>query len=243
MYIGDVGQITREEVSFQAAGSPGGENYGWDAFEGFLSPPPSCGTTAPVLPGMVLPLHDYPRSDGNVITGGNVYRGMDYNSMMGRYFFADFGSGRVWSFVRSGSGIIDLQDHTAAVNPGSDNISGFGEDGRGELYFTNFSGEVVRIVDPASGPLDTDQDLLPDEVETNTGVFVDENDTGTDPNDIDTDDDGVIDGTEVFYGTDPNDPDEFPLLPLMRSWALAAVLASMLIGSALWVWRRSKARV
>jgi glucose/arabinose dehydrogenase len=242
LYIGDVGQGSREEISFQSAASAGGENYGWDAFEGFLNPPPGCGTVAPALPSMVPPLHDYGRTDGQVVTGGNVYRGLDYASLAGRYYFTDFGSGRFWSFVRNGAGISDLQDHTAALNPSSANVSGFGEDSRGELYFTNFSGEVWQITDPDSSPVDTDQDLLPDSVETNTGMFIDENDTGTDPNDPDTDNDGVIDGIEVFFGTDPNDPFEFPLLPILRNWALMATLALALFGSAMWVWRRRSAR-
>jgi hypothetical protein len=53
---------------------------------------------------------------------------------------------------------------------------------------------------------DTDGDGLSDAVETNTGIYVDENDTGTDPNVPDTDGDGLDDGYEVNvnpYQTDP----------------------------------------
>jgi len=50
----------------------------------------------------------------------------------------------------------------------------------------------------ATAALDSDNDGLLDSVETNTGVFVDENNTGTDPNDPDTDDDGINDGDEVL---------------------------------------------
>jgi hypothetical protein len=46
--------------------------------------------------------------------------------------------------------------------------------------------------------LDTDEDRLPDCVETNTGVFVSELETGTNPNDPDTDDDAILDGDEVL---------------------------------------------
>jgi hypothetical protein len=55
---------------------------------------------------------------------------------------------------------------------------------------------------------DTDQDGLPDWVETATGVYVDRRDTGSDPNNPDTDGDGLGDGDEVYtHLTDPNRPD------------------------------------
>jgi hypothetical protein len=57
------------------------------------------------------------------------------------------------------------------------------------------------------GVFDSDGDGLLNSVETDTGTFVDENDTGTDPFDADTDDDGIEDGAEITQGTDPLDPD------------------------------------
>jgi len=57
-------------------------------------------------------------------------------------------------------------------------------------------------------PADSDGDGLVDNVETNTLTYVSPQDTGTDPFDADTDDDGLDDGDEVnVYGTDPVDPD------------------------------------
>ena len=47
------------------------------------------------------------------------------------------------------------------------------------------------------GDPDTDHDGLPDYAETNTGVFGSQDDTGTDPNDSDSDGDGLSDGHEV----------------------------------------------
>lgn len=52
--------------------------------------------------------------------------------------------------------------------------------------------------------LDSDGDGLPDWVETNTRVYVSPTDTGTDPNNPDTDGDGVLDGDEIPAGTNPN---------------------------------------
>ena len=45
---------------------------------------------------------------------------------------------------------------------------------------------------------DSDNDRLSDCHETNTGLFVSASDTGTDPNNADTDGDGILDGDEVL---------------------------------------------
>ena len=67
VYIGDVGQSAREEVSFQPASSPGGENYGWRIMEGSRCYSPSSGCSTA---GLTLPIHEYHHSDGCSITGG-----------------------------------------------------------------------------------------------------------------------------------------------------------------------------
>ena len=60
--------------------------------------------------------------------------------------------------------------------------------------------------------LDSDQDGLKDGVETNTGIFINDNQTGSDPNNSDTDSDGMPDGWEVQHGLNPvfNDADGDP---------------------------------
>ncbi len=100
-----------------------------------------------------------------------------------------------------------------------------------DLGYTNAS-----AVPPAP---DADGDALPDSVETNTGIFVDATDTGTDPNNPDTDGDGIDDGTEVSLGTDPNDPFDFPILPLSVALLLVVVLGGA--GAAAFVKTRGKA--
>ena len=73
LWIGEVGQNNWEEVDFQPATSPGGENYGWRLMEGnhCFNPPTGCESIA----GLTDPIHEYSHSAGCSITGGYVYRG------------------------------------------------------------------------------------------------------------------------------------------------------------------------
>jgi hypothetical protein len=63
---------------------------------------------------------------------------------------------------------------------------------------------------------DSDEDQLPDCAETGTGVFVDETDTGTDPNQSDTDGDGLRDGDEVVGTLDGLDLPALGVNPLRK---------------------------
>ena len=55
LYIGDVGQANFEEIDFHPAGSPGGQNYGWNIMEGDSCYPPGtvgCNRTGLSPPGL-----------------------------------------------------------------------------------------------------------------------------------------------------------------------------------------------
>jgi hypothetical protein len=61
-----------------------------------------------------------------------------------------------------------------------------------------------NLLDDASFGIDQDGDGLTDSVETNTGTYVSANNTGTNPSNPDSDNDGLNDGEEVVtYGTNP----------------------------------------
>ena len=138
LYIGDVGQNTREEIDFEPAGSGGGRNYGWRKMEGTL------GTKEP---GMILPIFDYGHDLGNVVTGGEVYRGPGH-ALQGAYFFADFGSNRVWTLKVShgeATGVTDRTDQIVSSDGPLQNISSFGTDGHGELYAVTLGGTIFHI--------------------------------------------------------------------------------------------------
>jgi glucose/arabinose dehydrogenase len=150
MYVGDVGQGAREEVSYEAANSPGGANYGWNLCEGNYvfpaeDPPRLCSTTDALLE----PIFDYGRSLGTTVTGGFVYRGSAYPNMIGHYIFADFGSGRFWSLVRDDQDNWNATDHGQI---GGGNPSTFGENSIGELFVASHGGSIFRVIDTSAPP-------------------------------------------------------------------------------------------
>jgi glucose/arabinose dehydrogenase len=157
LIIGDVGQVAREEIDYEPAGR-GGRNYGWRNKEGTLD---NVTDRPPAFLPLTDPIFDYGRTAGQCVTGGYVYRGSALGSTYrGRYFFADFCSGRVWSLaltLAAGTGeatASGLIDHTAelstAVSLG--NISSFGVDTAGELYLCSFNGTILRITRTPVGP-------------------------------------------------------------------------------------------
>ncbi|MDX2141562.1 MAG: PQQ-dependent sugar dehydrogenase [Chloroflexota bacterium] len=140
LYIGDVGGSAWEEINFQPADSAGGENYGWSLFEA------SQARTAAGNAGLVMPIAEYPHSEGISVTGGYVYRGERIPDLQGIYLYGDFGFGTVWAAWRDAAGAWGSAVYIA--NSGQV-ISSFGEDEAGELYIVNYSGLVMRL-DPAA---------------------------------------------------------------------------------------------
>jgi glucose/arabinose dehydrogenase len=141
LYIGDVGQGLYEEVDYEPAGA-GGRNYGWHCYEGFHDYLPSdcVGVT-----GIISPVTEYGHnaSGGDAIVGGYVYRGSQYPSLDGLYFFTDNGSGNVWAMRTCSWQVTPLGG--LLNGPGS-----FGEDTTGQLYVANLGdGTVRKLIGPA----------------------------------------------------------------------------------------------
>jgi len=151
LVIGDVGQTAREEVNWEPAGA-GGRNYGWRLREGRSAYETR---TAAAYQPLTEPIHDYPRSDGQSITGGFVYRGAALDPMFnGRYFFADFVAGRIYSIgvaldERQEASAVDILELTSLLGGAPDLglISSFGVDADGELYLVSYSrGRIIKII-------------------------------------------------------------------------------------------------
>ncbi len=161
LYITDVGQNRWEEVNFQPAGDPGGQNYGWDRLESAHCYPPAAfappGTPVPVDeattcdPVGVPPVAEYNHDDGSCsITGLGVYRGSTSPSLDGIYFNADYCSGKFWGLQRDEAGQWVYQELLqAALRP-----TGAGQDEAGELYVTSCAtcGSGGRRYDPYADP-------------------------------------------------------------------------------------------
>jgi glucose/arabinose dehydrogenase len=151
LVIADVGQTAREEVNWEPIGA-GGRNYGWRLREGRA---PYDARTAAAFQPLTEPIHDYPRSDGMSITGGYVYRGAALDPRFnGRYFFADFVAGRVYSIglaldERQEARAVDLLELTDLLGGTGELglISAFGVDADAELYIVSYSrGRILKIV-------------------------------------------------------------------------------------------------
>jgi hypothetical protein len=155
-WIADVGQGVREEINFEAAGTPGGRNYGWRLREGTVATPGVGGNA----PGLTDPVFDYLHENmgglGDSIIGGYVYRGPSIADADGRYFFGDYVSNRIFSFaIGAGGAPLDLRDDTAAFigGTGLSGLDSFGEDGNGGLYALGINGVLVHLAavpEPAS---------------------------------------------------------------------------------------------
>ena len=158
LIIADVGQNAWEEINYEPR-NRGGRNYGWRNREGAH---PNVGSTAPAYQPLVDPIHEYGRSDGQSITGGFIYRGRALGSaFVGRYFFADYIAGRVWSLmlnVNGGTGeatVAQVTEHTAALGGTSQLgfISSFGIDTDGELYIVSHDrGRIFKLIAPPPTP-------------------------------------------------------------------------------------------
>lgn len=166
LYIGDVGQNSREEVSLAPAGV-GGLNFGWDVREGFQCSntiSSNCTSTCSSV-GRLNPIWDFVWTAGSAVTGGYVYRGDKIPDLKGTYFFANYGNGSIFSFAYSGScpgptfqcsavSVGEVTNRTTELAPTGPvcglsitSITSFGEDAEGELYILDLTGgEVFKIV-------------------------------------------------------------------------------------------------
>ncbi len=154
LYIPDTGHSQREEVNFLPWARQGGDNYGWPTIEG---------TRCLKIPGMPVPCHqaaiftspvaEYDRARGCAVVGGVVYRGAEFPHLDGRFLFADFCRGDVWSLHQppppedQSAGPVSLEGWRAELVLKAFNIvSSIGNDQDGNLYVVVYQpGAILKI--------------------------------------------------------------------------------------------------
>jgi glucose/arabinose dehydrogenase len=141
LYIADVGQNKIEEINVVPAAQKG-LNYGWNILEGSscfsLLFSPSCKKS-----GLVLPVLEYDHDQGCSVIGGFVYRGRAIPELAGHYFYSDYCTGFLKSFIYTNGKATEQR----TWNVGEiGNVLSFGEDAAGELYILSDKGSVYRLV-------------------------------------------------------------------------------------------------
>ncbi len=134
--IGDVGQDHVEEVDFRARGNARGVNFGWRAWEGTRREDPSL-----TVRGDVKPVLEYTHAHGCSVTGGYVIRDPRLPAFAGRYVYGDFCAGDLFTARLRQGGATGRHALGLHVN----NLSSFGEDGRGRVYAVSLDGPVYRL--------------------------------------------------------------------------------------------------
>jgi glucose/arabinose dehydrogenase len=144
LYIGDVGQQSREEINFLPASKVPlpAENFGWDVYEG--TEQNTCENTGLEGGGeLIFPRFQYGHSGGGLtgrtVIGGFVYRGSNLPGQRGRYFFGDLDG-----WVRT----ADARTLDARRDPGFTvpTLVSFGENSQGELFAVSLQGPIYKLV-------------------------------------------------------------------------------------------------
>lgn len=143
--IADVGQGAIEEINKMPI-TQAGLNYGWRCYEGN-----SAYNTAgcPASSTLTFPVAVYDHSGGKCsITGGYVYRGTQYPSLQGRYFFADYCSSQI-GILNTDNSVIWTSAYSGS------NFSTFGQNSQKDLFVAALNtGKIYKIT---TGTLSTQE--------------------------------------------------------------------------------------
>jgi len=167
IWVGDVGQSNREELSRV----PKGGNCQWAYLEGtraLSKPKPS-----PLIGTDVVPEHEYDHTEGASIIGGMRYRGAKWNAFLGgKVIFGDHVRGRIWSLqLPAPGGVKTVTEMYSNFETGyKAGLSNFSTDSSGEIYMMelagngNPAGKIMKLAVPALS-------AEPPQFLSQTGVF------------------------------------------------------------------------
>jgi glucose/arabinose dehydrogenase len=141
-FFGDVGGNENpdyEEVNVATLDNPGA-NYGWPACEGTSKSTED----APCEISQTAPVYSYPHSEGNSITGGEVYRGNQFpTEYQGAYFFGDYAKNWIKYLTFDSNG--DVQS-VEMFEDSADNVNSISVGPDGALYWTSISdGTITKV--------------------------------------------------------------------------------------------------
>ncbi|TFG27094.1 MAG: glucose sorbosone dehydrogenase [Promethearchaeota archaeon] len=133
LWATDVGESSWEEIDIVK----NGKNYGWNAKEGFEDLNPGVNDT-----DIEPPVFVYANAGEDIaITGGFVYRGSRLTGLIGKYIYADYGSGKIWALTYASEKVTAnelLVDTTL-------NIPSFGTDNDNRLYICSLNGNIYIL--------------------------------------------------------------------------------------------------
>lgn len=90
----------------------------------------------------MLPVAKYAPWEHYSVIDGYVHRGQYFPALQGIYLYGDLYTGVIWACAPDGAGGWN----NARVLQSNTRLSSFGEDAAGELYITDLSGAVYRLV-------------------------------------------------------------------------------------------------
>ena len=145
IWVGDVGQSDREEISIV----PRGGNMGWRVWEGDRCVETAkCGTGA--ANGMVAPIVSLPRGEALSVTGGEFItaeaaaQNPSYAPYAGAYVFGDYGKGTVWALRKR----TDAQGGWERTRIGAvPAVSAFARDSKGRVFALGLKDGVIRVLE------------------------------------------------------------------------------------------------
>ncbi|HEV2696154.1 MAG TPA: PQQ-dependent sugar dehydrogenase [Verrucomicrobiae bacterium] len=135
LWVGDVGQDRIEEVDIVR----GGENYGWNVYEGFDRFSDQYRRSGEQY---IAPVFAYPHHTGVSITGGYVYRGHRAPAMQGWYICADFEVRHIWALTQTNR----ILEKIVEIGRAPTRVSSISQDASGELYLVGYdAGKIYHL--------------------------------------------------------------------------------------------------
>ncbi len=167
IWIGDVGEANREELTRVANGS----NAQWAYKEGTRSTSKS--VPNPLIGTDMEPVYEYTHEEGSSIIGGMRYRGAKWGDFLAdRVIFGDHITGRIWNLELT-AGTPVVREMLSTFETGhKKGLCGFATDSAGEIYVMNLggsnspNGKIMKLAIPAIS-------AEPPQFLSETGVFTD----------------------------------------------------------------------